>query len=411
MAKRRDNYDGTYYQLPNGRWRAQATIHGKRRGKNFPNRERAKEWLHNIKHRSKMALDHQGVDITFGDFVEITWMPAMKKSKSISYSRDLERRLKRDILPVFQTRKLNEINPTDIQNYINDQNELYRGSRAVQLDHSCLQKIFNDAKKQRLIEYNPAQGVLVPEHETEEFTPLPPDQAQSFIQHLYSTKHPLRFMFTLMIHTGMRIGEVLGLVWSAVDFQNGTISIIRQLQPKSGGGYYLVTPKTKRSRRTIKVSNTVLKILRAQKEIQDSRKQYVLKNPKLTWHQPSIALNGKPDGETPEFIFTSEVGSPLNSCNVIKRFHRTLKECGLPRIRLHDLRHTAATIMLINGIPLFIVSRILGHESVDITGNLYGHLLVEDQIEATEKMEEVLEVIELDLDSISATAPYLHHDK
>ncbi len=405
MNGRRDNYDGTIYEIENGRFRAQIQINGKRKSKNFPDRKSAKEWLNEMRKRSSRVVANRGIELTFEDYVTITWLPIMKKKRSVNYYNDCKRRLERDLLPVFGKYPLDEITPYDIQEYINEQLEDGRGTRALQLDFSCLRKILNDAIKARHIEYNPTHGVIMPTHKKTKFVPLTPDQARTLILYMEQIKHPLRFLFTFLIHTGLRIGEAIGLDWSAVNFEEGTIKIVRQLQPDPGGGYWLTQLKTEESNRIILMSKATFNLLLKQKELQDKQRKYIEEDTDLLeWHDPPITLDGTPDGLKPNLVFTSEVGSPLDKCNLIKRLHRILDECGLPHIRIHDLRYTAATIWLSEGIELFKVSRLLGHESITTTADIYGHLYVEDQREAVDKMEEVLELIEIDFETVFQTA-------
>lgn len=405
MSGRNDNYSGSINKVANGRYRAQIQIKGKRKSKNFPDRKSAREWLDKMRKSSSRVVANRGIELTFEDYVTITWLPMLEENQSESYYNDCKRRLERDLLPVFGKQALIDITSYDIQDYFNQQLEDKRGTRAIELDYSILRKIFNDAIKAKYVDFNPVHGVIKPKHKKAEFTPLTPDQARTFILYMEQNKHPLRYLFIFLLHTGLRIGECLGLTWDSIDFIEGKIKIERQLQPVSGGGYRLGPLKTKRSKREILMSSTVYNLLLEQKELQEQRKKYVQDNPLLEWHNPPVTLDGTPDGPKPEFVFTSEVGSPLNSCNLIKRMHKILDECGLPRIRIHDLRHTAATIWLSQGIPLFIVSRLLGHESVSTTADIYGHLYVENQAEAVETMEAVLELIEIDFEAVFETAP------
>ncbi len=156
----------------------------------------------------------------------------------------------------------------------------------------------------------------------------------------------------------MRQGELLGLKWSDLDWQRGTLRVQRQVQPKKGVGKVFVPLKTKASNRTIPIGNEMLQSLR-------EHQQRVLIDK---------AVSGK-NWQEQNLIFPSIFGTPISATNMIKEFKAMLTEAGLPKIRFHDLRHTAASIMLNRGIPVLVASRVLGHSQPSTTLNVYGHLI------------------------------------
>jgi integrase len=174
--------------------------------------------------------------------------------------------------------------------------------------------------------------------------------------------------------TGMRMGELLGLTWDDVDWQ-GAIRVERQLQ-RDGS---LASPKTRHGRRVVAVGERTLESLRQQRNRLDMERKFAGKR----WKENNL-------------IFPSSVGTPQSQRNVLRDFKKVLAGAGLPDFRFHDLRHTAAALMLNHGVPVIIVSRRLGHSRPSITLDLYGHLIPGLQADAAEKMDELVTPVEIE---------------
>jgi integrase len=171
----------------------------------------------------------------------------------------------------------------------------------------------------------------------------------------------------LMLMTGVRRGEALGLRWEDVDLKKGVISIRQQLQ-RIDGELKATDVKTEKSRRSINLPASMVDELKAHKSVQAKSR---LESP--VWHETA-------------FVFTSTVGTPLDPRNVAKRFTSVCRKAKIGKWHPHELRHTAASLMLANGIPLQVVSDILGHASIRITSDVYGHVLAPQRQEAAEVM-------------------------
>jgi len=165
-------------------------------------------------------------------------------------------------------------------------------------------------------------------------------------------------LYHVAIKTGMRQGELLGLKWSDLDWIKGIIRIQRQVQRIKGQGMVFLRPKTKTSLRSIQLGDETVLILRKH----------------LTQQNLDKALAGK-RWKNKNLIFPSRVGTPQSPSNLLKEFKALLKKADLKKIRFHDLRHTAASLMLNHGVPVLIVSKILGHSKPSTTLDIYGHLI------------------------------------
>lgn len=183
----------------------------------------------------------------------------------------------------------------------------------------------------------------------------------------------------------MRQAELLGLKWEDLDWERRSLQVHRQLVKTKGVGFEFTEPKTRSGRRTILLGKSTLEILRQHRLDQDAGHQSVEEG----WNE--LAL-----------IFPDEDGTPMERRKLVSSFKDLIKEASLPEIRFHDLRHTAASLMLNNGIPILIVSRRLGHAKASITLDVYWHLIPSKQEEVAELMDTLLTPIEVENCSIFA---------
>jgi integrase len=186
--------------------------------------------------------------------------------------------------------------------------------------------------------------------------------------------HRWAALYRLAINLGMREGELLGLTWPAIDFDAGTLRIFQQLQrakmpgePQAPRAFLLQSTKTKAGERTLRLDADLLDVLRAHRAMQEAER-----------------LRRGDDWRDPwgNLAFTSEAGGPIHVSILLDHFRGALKGAGLPSISFHDLRHTAATLMLADSVPLVTVSKVLGHSSPAITAQIYTHALDESKAEA-----------------------------
>ena len=172
---------------------------------------------------------------------------------------------------------------------------------------------------------------------------------------------------------GLRLGEALGLAWDDVDLDRGTLTVRRALQRITGHGLQLVEPKSRRSFRTLTLPRVTVEALR-QHRVGQQKEQLVAGG---RW---------RPSG----FVFTTTIGTLLDGSNVRKAFVMLLAQADLPGIRLHDLRHTCASLLLAQGVDARTIMEILGHSQVSLTLNTYSHILPSLKREAADKMDAVL---------------------
>jgi integrase len=222
-----------------------------------------------------------------------------------------------------------------------------------------------------LIPRNATEAVKPPQVRREEMQPLTPEQVKALLQAARGDR--LEALYVLAVTTGLRQGELLGLKWEDVDLEAQTLRVCRTLTTAKGGPQ-LTTPKTKGSRRTVRLTQSAVNAL----SIHLKRQLGEIDRAGSLWRENGL-------------IFASEAGEPLDRRNVTThRFKPLLKQAGLPRVRFHDLRHTCATLLLGRNVNPKIVSEMLGHASIAITLDTYSHVLPNMQSQAVKAIEDVL---------------------
>lgn len=228
--------------------------------------------------------------------------------------------------------------------------------------HVLLKSALKQAVKDGILTHNVCDAIDPPRVPKREMPSLNEHQSAALLKAL--TGNPLRALYVLALTCGLRLGEILGLQWSDLDQREGRITIHRTFDEKT---FTTGEPKSERSRRTVELPVVARDALRShqKRELSDGVKS-------STW------------------VFCDKEGRPLRGTHVIRdTLLKALKEAGLPKIRFHDLRHTAATLMLSRGVPLITVSKILGHASVGFTLQTYGHVLPSMEKDAVKKMDEL----------------------
>lgn len=200
---------------------------------------------------------------------------------------------------------------------------------------------------------------------------LDEDQVRRLLQ--AAQGHRLAPLFYLAVTTGLRQGELLGLRWADLDWEARTLTIERQAQWLMGRGVVFMEPKTAAGRRPIKIGAEAIRVLHQRRAQQLNERMFAGDR----WKDLDL-------------IFTSRVGTPIQASNLLKDFQRLLAKAGLPAIRFHDLRHTAASLMLKQGVPAKVVQERLGHSNIQLTLNVYSHVLPGMQEQAADLMDALL---------------------
>lgn len=242
-------------------------------------------------------------------------------------------------------------------------------ARTVVRYHQVLHAALHQAVRWQLLVRNPADSVEPPKADRRELRATTPDEARAVMAAADAT--PVGAFVRLALLTGMRRGELLGLRWS--DIHDGAAHVQQTAQRIRGKGIVFRQPKTRLSRRSVALSTEALALLRSHRV-----------------QQAEARLLAGPAYEDRDLVFATGLGTPLEPGNLRRTWLRITSAAGLPGLRIHDLRHAHATLMLGQGVHPKVVSERLGHASVNITLDTYSHVLPGLQAAAAEALDAVL---------------------
>lgn len=389
MAKRRLNREGTIYPRKNGTFQAQITIDDQRFSFTGQTQQECQQWIKQVVEKERRGQSYQASQTTYKEFLN-NWL-AGKRSTLKPASHKQYTQIARDyILPALGKIKLDDLRPDHIQHLYDTEMRKGTGLRTIEVIHAVIRGSLNHAVKLWIIGRNPALATFPPRPARKEMQIYSQEQVQKLIVTAKLITSPYAELLQLAIATGMRLGEILGLQWKDVDWNKNSLTIQRQFSRKTRDSKLFTSPKTKAGIRTIKVGEEVMTAL----QIQSERVSRLMWEAGENWHDLDL-------------VFPSQDGKPLSGRYLLTSFQRIAKQAGLPKIRFHDLRHTAASLMLNNGIPVLIVSKRLGHAKPSITLDIYGHMIQGQDAGAADLMDSYITPIEVD--PLEKTAPKLHH--
>ena len=312
-------------------------------------------------------------DILFTDFL-LKWLRVAKSTVKLTTYASYEMMATRIIIPYFETLniKLKELTTEDIQEFYSAQLERVSANTVIHY-HAVIHRALKYAVKIKTIQSNPAVNVERPRKE-------------KFIGSFYDKKeintlfdiiqgHPLEVAIKLAAFYGLRREEIIGLKWTAIDFENNTLTIQHTVTECNLDGKHIEvasdTAKTDSSLRTMPLVTNFREMLLAKKEKQEHYRK----------------LCGRSYcKEYLDYIFVNEMGERWKPRYLSDGFKRILEQNGLRRIRFHDLRHTCASLLLANNVPMKKIQEWLGHSDFSTTANIYAHLDFQSKISSAKAM-------------------------
>ena len=383
MARRIKN-EGTIYRRENGYWRAQYSLNGRRVSFTAQSQKECLDWVRRMQEQSNKGLTYENATVKLAIYLD-GWLQSKKgtvRNKTLEhYQRDIENH----IIPILGRIKVVDLRPFHIQGLYDQKLKEGIGIRSVGHLHSTLRQAMNHAMRIGVIYSNPCTATSIPKVPQREMLILDEGEVQSLLITAQQSQPELFALYYMAINTGLRQSELLGLKWSDLDEERSILHVRRQVRFVKGRGVEFSQLKTKSSVRSIRLGITALDLLWQHRFMQNQR-----------------AMILGPKWEDNEMIFPTGSGKPSYSSILQKRFKVLLKQASLKRIRFHDLRHTAASLMLKHNIPIMVVSRRLGHSKPSITLDVYGHLLAGMQEDAARVMDEVMTPVQIPI------APKLH---
>lgn len=378
MRRRRGNREGSIYKDNSGRWRASVHIgyrNGRRLRKLLSGRTRAEvaEKLKGPLRDQQLGLPIQPDRQTVGAYLD-SWLEQSVKRrvrpKTYVTYRDIVRlHLKPEIGGI----RLQKLGPQHVQRLLNSKLESGLSPRTARHVRTTLITALETAVKFGLVPRNVAKLVDPPRAPKREIRPFTVQEAKRFLEAVRGDR--LCALFVTALSLGLRLGEVLGLCEDDMDLDRSSLTVRHSLQRINGEPFGLVETKSDASRRTLTLPAVAVAQLRRHLARREHERQLA-----------GSKWKGNPWG----LVFVSTVGTPLFQRNVHRRFWQLLDAAGLRRIRPHDLRHSAASLLIAAGVHPKAIQELLGHSSVAFTLQVYAHLFDEAKREAADKMDSIL---------------------
>ena len=368
--KRHPKGVGSVFQRSDGRWIAQITLEDGKQKQFYAKSEKEA----NVKLRKAQDELERGSLITEKDqtlrqylehWLEQVKRPSLKVGSYIRYRGLLDQH----ILPALGHLQLQKLKPEHLERlYAKLQKEKGLSPKSIRLVHGILHQALEIAVKRRRIAHNACKDVTLPRVERQELHALSAEQALKLLE--TAKGHRLEALLTVALTTGMRRGELLALQWKDLDWKEGSLQIRRTVNRYTGYGFKISEPKTAKSRRKIVLPAFVLNVLKEHRT-----------------RQLEARLQAGSAWEERDLVFANINGNFLNPSHLGGDLHALLKQARLPLIRFHDLRHTAASLLLLMGVNPKVVQELLGHSHINMTLGTYSHVLPGMHKEAMEKMD------------------------
>jgi integrase len=368
---RRGFGEGSIYPRTDGRWISYLHMpDGRKKFFSGRTREIVKERLAEAQRQANAGRLVMGPDQTVAQYLERWLEDGVRNSVRPKTYENYDLCVRR-LLPELGRVRLRALTPEHIQHALG--HLIHRGlaARTVRQVHMVLRCSLKQGVLWRLIPGNPSDAVKAPRAERKEMRTLSEEQVRSLLAATAGTRHHSLWIF--LVTTGVRLGEALALKWTDIDMIEGNATIRRALQRQRGVGMVFVEPKSSRGRRTVPFPPETLATLAAQRLDLNRERSRAGR----LWHENDL-------------VFPSPEGRPRDPAYLSYTFHRGLERAGLPRLRIHDLRHTAATHLLTKHVHPKVVQELLGHSTIAITLDTYSHVMPALAKEASTYMSSLL---------------------
>jgi integrase len=276
----------------------------------------------------------------------------------------------RHIVPALGSKRVAGLSSADIDRLLSAKLDSGLSVSTVRRIRSVLGQAIDQGIRWGSVTRNVARLSRAPKDQRREGRTLTHDQARRLLAELEG--HRNEALYSLMLSTGLRRGEALGLQWRDFDKTAGVITVRRQLR-REGGSLVTGDTKTSRSRRSVNLPRRMVSLLIEHRQRQEEECEVMDE----LWTETG-------------FVFTSSFGTPIDPRNLNRDFAAICQRAGLDHWHPHELRHSAASLMLASGVKLQVVSEVLGHASIRMTADVYGHILAPDREAAARAMDEAL---------------------
>ena len=370
MARRGSGEGGIFQRESDGRWVATVELgkgsNGKRLRKTVYGSTKRQ-----VQAKLKAAQDarDKGIVTTGGNMTVSAWLDQwLDGLDATGKLKASTRRSYREVVDLYVRPHLGHIRlarltPEDVEKMGRTLAGDGKSGNTQRLARTILRRALGQAERRGYVARNVVALTDAPAVKVDERPVLTPEQARQLFDALHDDR--LLPLYVVAIHTGLRQGELLALRWSDVDLEAGTLTVTGTLDRKVRRR---TDPKTDKSRRSVPLTTQAMEALQV--------------------HHVRQNLEGTQGGD--DLVFTSARGTALYDSNIRKHWHRVSANLGLASMPWHNLRHSAATIMLAQGVPIEVVSRVFGHASIRITADIYGHVSPETNRQAADAMSKAL---------------------
>ena len=375
---RRGNGDGSIYRRQSdGKWVAYLRVNGKKKYFYDDTQTGVTKKLRLAQRELEQGILATGPNQTVKQYLEY-WLEVRQSTVKASTFISNRSHLGNRVIPILGHIKLQKITGDHIQSLYTHLLKDGLLPNTVRLIHTMLFTAFKDAIKWKRMSRNPCKDATPPRQETHEIAFITPEQARQLVEAARET--PLECLITLAITTGMRRGELLALRWSDLDWDKKTVIVrhtVSYIRVGDKHDFFETDPKTASSNRTITLPEFVINALKVHR----SRQLQQRLQAGVQWSEQNI-------------VFSTKRGKFYNISTLQEQFSKLLVKAGLPHMRFHDLRHSAATILMSMGVNIKVVQELLGHSNIGITLGLYSHVLPTMHKEAMEGLQDLYSQVE-----------------
>jgi integrase len=375
MGKNRKHGEGNIDQLSSGHYRGRHTVDGRRVYYTSKSLSEVKSWLRKTAEQIDQGMTYQAAKITLEQYLD-NWLAGKKTSTRPTTYSHYASICNKYLKPAFGRMRVKDITADKIKYVYNKWQNEGVGAYTIRKAHNVLHNALEEAECTGMVMRNVCDHAKPPKEPDNEVKPWTADQANQFLT--TAKGHRLYALFYLALATGMRQMELLGLQWTDLDRGRGILHVQRQLS-RSGGQELPL--KTKNAKRSIELGTGSLQVLEDhyQKQLKEQGEAGT------HWHDTGL-------------MFTSTIGTSLIYKNMMDRdFKPLIAAAKVPAIRFHTLRHTAASLLICNKVPIFFVSKLLGHARESITSGIYGHLIPGAMVGIGDMMDELIAPISINI--------------
>lgn len=331
------------------------------------NNKRRQKWFSGYKTKKEAEQDlprilnqiqngyKEPADITMEEYFN-QWLSRKKNTVAPGTYEHYEAYMRKHIIPGLGRWKVNELDHFLIESFMDEVNEKDLSQRSKKHIYRILSSALKNGRRYG-VKDGIMDGIEAPKVDRKEIEYWTQEEVQKFMANLKSKNHAMPIILALA--TGMRRGEILGLRWSNVDFENKKLYVTQQLK-KDNQGKWILSPqlKTSTSYRTIDIDDDTTELLKKHEKQQEKDKMKI-----------------GPDYEDNDLVCCTSTGSPIKPTYLRTVFNRTIEKCGVRKISFHGLRHTHATLLLQAGVHPKVVQERLGHRSIQTTLDTYSHII------------------------------------